>query len=311
MSGGEPTDRRSRRIGLFYAFGAFGAWGVVLPLYLKMLKGVPVTEILAHRIVWGALLALVLIAALGRGRKVRRMLAWRSLVLLVMSSVLITINWVTYIFAVTTDHIVETSLGYFMNPLVSVVLGMAVLGERLRPAQIAACVVAAAGVAVLATASSDLPWIALTLAFSFGVYGLVRKVVAVESLIGVAFEATILTPLALGYLFWLGAQGRGTFGLGAPGIDALLMGAGLVTALPLIWFATAARKLPLTTIGLLQFSSPSATFLLGILVYGERFSVAEAVTFGCIWLALLLYAADAVMMQRRAAALLAAGARGR
>ncbi len=168
-----------------------------------------------------------------------------------------------------------------------------------------ACLIGALGVVILATASSGTPWIALTLAFSFGCYGLVRKIIAVESLIGVAFEAAILAPLALGYLLWLAHEGRGSFTLATPGLDLLLMGSGFTTALPLIWFAAAARKLPLTTIGLLQFSSPSATFLLGILVYDEPFSMAEAITFACVWAALGLYTADALLRQRRAGALAA------
>ena len=298
MSTAEDSQRRVRRIGFLYAFGAFGAWGVVLPLYMKALEGVPVLEILVHRVLWAALATVALIAALGQLGEARRALTPRSIALLMVSAALVTANWVTYIFAVTSDHIIETSLGYFMNPLVSVALGMAVLGERLRPLQLAACLIGALGVVILTTASSGVPWIALTLAFSFGCYGLVRKVVAVESLIGVAFEAAILAPLALGYLLWLAHEGRASFGIAAPGLDLLLMGSGLATALPLVWFAAAARKLPLTTIGLLQFSSPSATFLLGILAYGEPFSGAEAVTFACVWVALGLYTADALRTRR-------------
>ena len=293
--------RRQRRIGLLYALGAFTAWGVVLPIYLKALADVPVLQILAHRIVWGALFALALVATLGRRRELSQLLAPRTMALLLLSALLVTINWVTYIYAVSNRHIVETSLGYFMNPLVSVALGMLVLGERLRPRQTAACLIAGVGVAILALTTGGLPWIALTLAFSFGFYGLVRKVVAVESLIGFTFEAGILAPIAALYLLWLAASGQSSFGIAAPARDALLLGAGMVTALPLIWFAAAARKLPLTTIGLLQFTSPSATFLLGVFVYGEPFSAGEATTFACIWLALLLYVADALLARPRLA----------
>lgn len=294
MTDDAPSLRRQHRRGLIYALGAFTAWGVVLPIYLKALADVPVLEILAHRIVWGALFALALVAGLGRRRELSQLLVPRTMALLLVSALLVTINWVTYIYAVSNRHIVETSLGYFMNPLVSVALGMLVLGERLRPLQLAACLVAGVGVAILAAATGGLPWIALTLAFSFGFYGLVRKVVAVESLIGFTFEASILAPIAAVYLLWLWASGQSSFGPAAPARDALLLGAGVVTALPLIWFAAAARKLPLTTIGLLQFTSPSATFLLGVFVYDEPFSIGEAATFACIWLALLLYAGDAV-----------------
>ncbi|HJT07460.1 MAG TPA: EamA family transporter RarD [Stellaceae bacterium] len=294
--------RRQHRVGLLYALGAFTAWGVVLPIYLKALADVPVLQILAHRIVWGALFAFALVAGLGRRGELRQLLAPRTMALLSLSALLVTINWVTYIFAISNSHIVETSLGYFMNPLVSVALGMLVLGERLRPLQVAACLVAGIGVAILAAATGGLPWIALTLAFSFGFYGLVRKVVAVESLIGFTFEASVLAPIAALYLLWLWASGQSSFGLATPARDALLLGAGIVTALPLIWFAASARKLPLTTIGLLQFTSPSATFLLGVFVYGEPFSVIEAATFACIWLALLLYVADALLARPALAA---------
>jgi chloramphenicol-sensitive protein RarD len=298
MTDDAQPRRRQHRSGLLYALGAFTAWGVVLPVYLKALADVPVPEILAHRIVWGALFALALVAGLGRRRELRQLLALRTVALLLLSALLVTINWVTYIYAVSSSHIVETSLGYFMNPLVSVALGMLVLGERLRRPQIAACLIASLGVAILAVATGGLPWIALALAFSFGFYGLVRKVVAVESLIGFTFEASVLAPLAALYLLWLWATGQSSFGLATPARDALLLGAGVVTALPLIWFAAAARKLPLTTIGLLQFTSPSATFLLGVFVYHEPFSAAEAITFACIWLALLLYIADALLARR-------------
>jgi chloramphenicol-sensitive protein RarD len=302
MTDDAQSRRRQHRIGLLYALGAFTAWGVVLPIYLKALADVPVPEILAHRIVWGALLALALVAGLGRQHELGQLLAPRTMALLLLSALLVTINWVTYIYAISNSHIVETSLGYFMNPLVSVALGMLVLGERLRPLQLAACLVAGVGVAILAAATGGLPWIALTLAFSFGFYGLVRKVVAVESLIGFTFEASVLAPLAALYLLWLWATGQSSFGLVTPTRDMLLLGAGVVTALPLIWFAASARKLPLTTIGLLQFTSPSATFLLGVFVYDEPFSAAEATIFACIWLALLLYVADALLARPALAA---------
>jgi len=206
MTDDAPSRRRQHRIGLLYALGAFTAWGIVLPIYLKALGDVPVPEVLAHRIVWGAFFALALVASLGRRRELRQLVVPRTLALLLLSALLVTINWVTYIYAIGSGHIVDTSHGYFMNPLVSVALGMVALGERLRTLQIAACIVAALGVAVLAAATGGLPWIALTFAFSFGFYGLVRKVVAVESLIGFTFEASV-APIAGVYLLWLAATG--------------------------------------------------------------------------------------------------------
>jgi chloramphenicol-sensitive protein RarD len=255
---------RERRIGLLYALGAFGIWGLVMPVYLKALTGVPVAEILAHRIVWATLVAVVLLAVLGRRRELRAVLLPRSVGLLFVSAALVTVNWVVYVIAVTTDHILAASLGYFLNPLVSIALGMLVLGERLRAPQIAACGIAGAGVLILVATSRGLPWIALGLALSFGCYGLVRKIVAVEALVGFTFEVAVLTPLAAGYLLWLAAAGHGSFA-------------------------------PATT----------AAFLLGVFAYGEPFGGAEALSFGCIWLALLIYCLDAVA---RAGALKAPGA---
>jgi chloramphenicol-sensitive protein RarD len=304
MRDGKGNERRA---GFLYALGAFGLWGLVLPVYIKALAAVPVAEILAHRVVWAALLALALLALLGRLRVLRTVLILRSLGLLVLSAALVTINWVTYVVAVTNDHLLAASLGYFLNPLVSIALGMLVLGERLRPRQLWACAIAAFGVLILAAAIRGVPWIALSLALSFGCYGLVRKVVAAEALAGFTFEVTILAPFAAGYLLWLAATGRGAFALASPGLDLLLLGSGLFTALPLVWFAAAARKLPLTTIGLLQFTAPSAAFLLGVFVYGEPFGAAQAACFGCIWLALAVYSLDAVM-GARASAIKAPGA---
>lgn len=309
MSDTERPRRRDTRTGFLYAAGCFGVWGLVMPVYMKALASVPVLEILSHRVIWASAFAALLITAAGRWREVRAALEGRNLRLLLVSSVLVTANWVTYILAIIHDHLLDTALGYYMNPLVSVALGMIFLGERLRPLQIAACAIAAAGVGLMAATAGTVPWIALTLAFSFGFYGLVRKVVRVEALVGFLVEASMVMPLALGYLLWLAVAGEPAFSRAAPGIDALLLGAGVVTALPLIWFAAAARKLPLSVLGLLQYSSPSFAFLLGILVYGEPFTRAEAVTFACIWLALAVYTVDAMLAQRRAAAALAAGGR--
>ena len=292
------AKRSERRAGFLYALGALGLWGLVLPIYIKALAAVPVVEILAHRILWAALFTLVLLALLGRLRTLGTVLVPRSLGLLVLSAALVTVNWVTYVVAVINDNLLAASLGYFLNPLVSIALGMLVLGERLRPRQLAACGIAAIGVLILAVAIRGVPWIALSLALSFGCYGLVRKVVAVEALAGFTFEVGILAPVAAGYLLWLAATGRGAFARAAPDLDLLLLGSGLVTALPLVWFAAAARKLPLTTIGLLQFTAPSAAFLLGVFVYGEPFGAAQAACFGCIWLALLVYSLDALMGAR-------------
>ncbi len=305
MSDSAHASRRDHRIGLLYALGAFGVWGVVLPVYIKALEGVPVAEILAYRVVLGdALRARSDRRARPRARAAPAPGAAHHPAAAALGGARDDQLGDLYLRRRRRPRR-RDSLGYFMNPLVSVALGLLVLRERLRPLQIAACAIAMIGVAILAAVSGGLPWIALTLALSFGLYGLVRKVVAVESLTGFTFEAAILTPAAAGYLLWLAATGRGSFALATPGRDALLLGAGVATALALIWFAAAARKLTLSTIGLLQFTSPSATFLLGVFVYGEPFSAAEAATFACVWLALLLYVADALLAQRRATACVA------
>lgn len=290
----ERARRRDHRRGLLYALGAFAIWGAALPVYLKIIGDVPVLEILAHRIVWAAPFAWALVILFGQRHEMRRLLTPRVFLLLSVSAMLITINWGTYILAVTTGRIVETSLGYFMSPLVSVVLGMGLLGERLRRLQLAACLVAAAGVAIFMIAVGGIPWIALGVGLSFSLYGLVRKVVAVESLVGFTFEAAVLTPFAGAYLLWLGIEGKENFSVATPLIDGLLIFGGILTAVPLIWFAAAARKLPLSTTGLIQFAAPSLTFLLGVFVYGEPFTMVEAITFACIWFSLALYSLDAV-----------------
>jgi chloramphenicol-sensitive protein RarD len=291
--------RQPYRTGLLYAAGACGIWGLVMPVYLKSLAQLPVLELLANRVVWASLFALGLITLTGGWSAAREALVPRNLWLLLISATLVTLNWVIYILAVIDDRLIEASLGYFMNPLVSVMLGTAFLGERLRPMQIAACALAAVGVAVMTAGAEGLPWRGLTLAVSFGFYGLVRKVVHVDSLVGFAVEATLLLPLGAAYMLWLVMTGQSDFSAANPRLDLLLLGAGLVTALPLIWFAAAARRLPLSTLGLLQYSAPTGTFLLGTLLYGEPFTRSAAMTFGCIWSALVVYSLDAALARRR------------
>jgi chloramphenicol-sensitive protein RarD len=293
--GVDDTDRREFRRGLGYAFGAFAFWGVVLPVYTKLLKEVPAFEILAHRVLWGALAAGALLFATRGWSAARHSLTWRGIAALAVSAALVTTNWTVYIIAVLSEHIVDASLGYFLNPLVSIALGMAFLGERLRPLQALACAVAAAGVAVPILVSGGVPWIALTLAFSFGLYGLVRKVVRVDALVGFFVEVALLTPLAAAYLVVLAVRGEIVFSPSRPGLDLLLAGAGVVTAIPLILFSAGARRLPLTMLGLLQFTSPSMTLLLGVFLYGEPFTWVQGATFGCIWTACAITIADALL----------------
>jgi chloramphenicol-sensitive protein RarD len=296
MNPSDEAERGRRRAltGVLYAVGAFTIWGVIAPLHFKLLAGVPALEILAQRIVWSCVLAVGLIAAQGLWRDVRRALSSATaLPLLSLSALLIAVNWLIYIWAITTGHLVEASLGYFINPLVNVVLGIVFLGERLTRLQKGACALAALGVLVMAIAAGVIPWIALSLGISFGFYGLIRKSVRVDPLVGFFVETLVLLPFSAGYVVWLLASGTSAMLRGDLRIDLLLVLTGGTTSAPLIFFAAAAQRLKLSTVGLLQYVSPSLLLALGVFVYGEPFTAVDAVAFGAIWTALALYSADA------------------
>ena len=278
--------------GLFAAVGAFLIWGM-FPIYWKSLEHVPALEIVAHRLTWCCLWVLAFLL-LTRGTRWVRPLLSRPTVLrnLTLSSALIGGNWFLYIWAVNAGHIVETSLGYFINPLVNVVFGVVLFSERLNPRQWTAVVVAAVGVAYMTVSHGRLPWIALVLACSFALYSVVRKVTDVESVPGLAWESIVYFPLVSGWLIWLWARGEGAFLRVDWQTDALLIVAGIATAVPLVLFAIAARRVPLSTIGVLQYLAPSLQLLSGTLIYGEAFTPVEAVGFGCIWLALAIFTLD-------------------
>jgi chloramphenicol-sensitive protein RarD len=303
----ESTRADEFRAGLLYAIAAFGFWGLV-PIYFKAVGHVGPLDILAHRVVWSLPLTALLITAFRGWDAVRRSAAsGRVWVALSLSAALVAVNWLTFIYGVTTDRILQTSLGYYINPLVNVVLGVVFLGERLSRPQAVAVVLAGAGTLNLAVTGGEIPWIALVLAFSFGFYGLIRKLTGVASMVGLLMETTILFPVALLFLGSLAVAGGGAFGRVGASTDMLLIAAGPVTALPLIWFAGAARRLPYTVVGLCQYLAPSLTFLLAVLVYGEPFTVAHAMTFGCIWGALALFSAD-LLRRRRASSAPTSGA---
>jgi chloramphenicol-sensitive protein RarD len=290
----QAAERRRLRTGVIYALGAFSAWGLLVPVHFKMLAGVPAFEILAHRILWGCVLACGLLWMRGESGLLRDALGQpRRLAMLAVSAGLVAINWFVYIWAVNAGYLVQTSLGYFMNPLVNVVLGVLFLRERLQAAQIAACLLAALGVLVLGVSSGTLPWIALSLAVSFGCYGLVRKVVPVAALTGFCVESLILVPFAGAYVAWTLAGGHSTLFRGDLALDGLLLLTGVSTAAPLVWFAEAARRLKLSTIGLLQYLSPTGQLALAVLAYGEPFSWNQGVAFAAIWAALVIYSASA------------------
>jgi chloramphenicol-sensitive protein RarD len=268
-------------------------WGL-FPLYWKMLSGVPALEVVAHRTAWGFAAAALFVTARSRWADARAVLARpRTLLTLAASAALIGVNWLLYIWAVAHDHVTEASLGYFVNPLVNVVLGVAVLRESLTRAQKVAVALAAAGVSVLTLGHGRFPWIALALATTFGLYGLARKTVAAEALTGLLWETALLAPLAVSLLLVLAARGVGVFGASHLRESLLLVLGGPVTAVPLVLFAAGARSLPLSTLGLIQYLSPSLQFLLAVFLYREPFTPAHGVTFACIWTALAILTVDA------------------
>jgi chloramphenicol-sensitive protein RarD len=289
--------------GVAYATAAYVLWGL-FPLYWKALDEIPASQILAHRIVWS-------LAFVGIILTLRRNWRWlsgairqpRILLTFTISGSLLAINWFTYIWGVNAGFIVETSLGYFINPLVNVLLGYLVLKERLRPAQWLALSVALAGVLYLTFNYGSFPWIALTLAFSFGTYGLLRKTATLNSAEGLFLETAVLFLPALGFLLLHELRGTGTFAHTQISITVLLIGAGVVTSIPLLLFAAGARLITMTTLGLLQYIAPTLQFLIGVLIYDEPFGPARIVGFSLIWLALLVYTLESLHHRRRVHAL--------
>jgi len=299
MSASTPIDRR----GLAVAAGAFVLWGVV-PLYWHMLKAVPSLQIIAHRIFWGGLMVFAWLAwqqGAGwlRATLARPRMAW----MLGLSAVLIGFNWGLYIWAVNAGHVVETSLGYFINPLINVVFGVVLLRERLRALQWTAIGVAALGVLWLTFNYGHPPWIALGLAVSFALYGLIRKIAVIDAVPGLGVESAYLFLPALAVIAWGETHGGGGFfdGWGL-WLDVLLIVGGAITALPLIGFAYGVRRIPLSVIGLLQYIAPTLQLLIGVLVFGEAFGPERAIGFGAIWLALALYVGEGLVNSRRNAA---------
>lgn len=287
------------RKGLAAAIFAFFVWGI-FPLYWAQLKHVPAFEIVAHRIVWCAVFVVAWLCWKdGPGWLLRALRQRHAAWMLLASSLLISFNWGLYIWGVNSGHVVETSLGYFINPLVNVILGVAVLGERLRRVQWTAVALATVGVLWLSLQQDRPPWIALGLAASFALYGLIRKKVSVESVPGLGVESLLLFLPAIAWLWMAEQDGGGAIFHGDWPTDALLIAGGLLTALPLVAFAFGARRIPYSMLGLLQYIGPSMQFLLGVFVFGETFGHVQAVGFGLIWSALLVYALEGWQFQRR------------
>lgn len=285
--------------GFAYGVGAYGLWSVI-PLFFRLLDGVPLLTILAHRAWWSFVILLAIVLACKRGDMVRAVLAnRRACLLLVASTTLIASNWCTYIYAVSIEQVVQAGLGYFITPLANVLLGVLVLGERLRWLQVVALLAAAAGVVVLTIHGGEVPWIAISLVTSFSLYGLVRKVVAADALVGLFVETLFLAPAAVAYLAYLSATSTGT----SPAFDLprdwLLLATGPITTVPLLCFAAAARSLRMTTLGFLQFLTPTMQVGVAIFLFGEPFTASHRLAFPLIWIAVALYIADAIHTVRR------------
>ncbi|GAB4482933.1 MAG: EamA family transporter RarD [Anaerolineales bacterium] len=280
------------RRGLLFGFSAYLIWGF-FPLYFKALSSIPAIQVLAHRFVWSFL---VLVLILLRRKEWNTFLGFlrnrRTLAIYALAGSLLAINWGTYVWAVTAGYVVETSLGYFINPLVNVFLGVLFLRERLRWSQWLPVGIAAVGVGYLTVQYHSLPWIALTLAFSFGFYGLVKKVAPLSSLYGLSMETMVLFLPALGFLLFEEMKGTGSFGHGSFALTLMVVLTGVVTVIPLLMFGSAARLVPLWTMGLLQYIAPTCQFLLGVLVFHEPFDTHRLVGFSLIWLALLLFSTE-------------------
>jgi chloramphenicol-sensitive protein RarD len=286
------------RRGTLYGAGAYLLWGL-FPLYWPLLRPSSALEVLAHRIVWSLLVVVVLLAVL---RKLPSLLAvlrdrgkaWR----LALAAVVIAINWFTYIYGVSNGFVVETSLGYFVNPIVTVLLGVLVLGERLRPVQWGALGLAGVAVLVLSVENGRPPWLALVLAFSFGTYGLLKKTAKVGAVEGLGVETLVLLVPAAAFVAWLGISGEGTFGTEGPGHAGLLALSGLVTAVPLLLFGAAASRVPLTTLGILQYLAPTLQFIFGITLFDEPMPPVKLFGFSLVWVALALFTTDVVRHRR-------------
>ncbi|HEU4541643.1 MAG TPA: EamA family transporter RarD [Jiangellaceae bacterium] len=285
------------RLGFVYGVAAYSLWGL-FPLYWGLLEEVGEVEVLAHRIVWSLVVVAVLLTASRAWWRVRT-LAKRSVALLSLAAVIITFNWGTYIWGVVNGHVIETSLGYFINPLVTVVMGVVILHERLRPVQWAAVGLAAIAVLILTVDYGRPPWIALILAFSFGTYGLIKKKVNVGAVESLGVETGVLLVPAAAFLIALEFNGTGAFTHTGLQTDVLLVGAGVITAIPLLFFGAAAIRVPLTTLGLLQYLAPVIQFALGVIVFREDVPPVRLIGFALVWTALAVLTTETLIYRRR------------
>ena len=287
---------KTTKQGAYFALSAYLLWGV-LPIYFKAVDHVSPVEILVHRVVWSVVFLLAILFYTGDLNKLR--ISLRKLGLLFLSAFLIAFNWLIAIYAVVNEHIVEMSLGYFINPLLSVFLGMVFLGERLRPLQWVAIAIVFSGIFFQLVYFGKIPWIALSLAFSFGFYGLIRKNLNLHSVAGLALETLMMLPFALTALVWLYLNGGLQFGRVDMRTDGLLIAAGLVTSVPLLFFSAAITKISLTASGMFQYIAPSVSLLIAILLFSEPFGTDRLMTFLCIWVALAIFTAEMLLHHRR------------
>jgi chloramphenicol-sensitive protein RarD len=291
-------NSRTSSLGVLYALGAYGIWGFA-PMYWRALESIPAAQLLAHRVLWSMVVGVALLLLTRRASELRMVLrSRRRLLPMLFSAFLIGSNWLVFLFAVETNRVLDTSLGYYINPLISVLMGTLLLGEKLRPWQIAAVSLAAAGVLLLTASFGKLPWISLVLAFSFALYGLVRKLAPVMPVVGFTLETAILAPLGLAYLLYVRGNGSDASADATIGFRLLIVGTGAFTAVPLLCFNSAAKRLKLSTVGLFQYIAPSISFVLAVALYDEPFTRAHAVAFACVWLALAIYTLDSLRAAR-------------
>jgi chloramphenicol-sensitive protein RarD len=286
--------------GVIYALGAYFSWGI-LPIYWKLLHVVPSFQIFGYRVI-SSFLFLLLVLSLRQdwGEFKRAVFNRKALLLFILTGMLLGVNWLVYIWAVNDNQIIETSLGYFINPLVSVALGVVFLREKLRPLQWVPVGMAAAGVLYLTLQYGALPWIALTLAFTFGVYGLLKKTAPTGGVNSMTIEMAVLVLPALGYLILMGSRGQGVLTTVSPVTLILLVFTGMVTVLPILMFTAAARSIPLSMVGILQYLAPTLQFLIGVLIYREPFTGTDLIGYAIIWAALILYGLEGGLQRRKA-----------
>lgn len=295
-----PTkaDSGARR-GFALALGAYLLWGL-LPFYMKALAHLPLAEVVAHRIIWSVPIAAAVLIWLGRTADFKAALrSPRMLAMAALTATLITANWSIYVWAIAVGRTVETALGYYINPLVNVMVGALLLGERLNRMQMVAVALAAVAVIVLTVESGTLPWVSLALAFSFAAYGFFRKTLPIGPSQGFLLEVLLLSIPSLGYVIWLAVTGQGHFATGSTEDTLLFLGSGVVTAVPLLLFAFGARLLRLSTIGIMQYIAPTIVFLIAVFVFGEPFDATKAIAFGLIWVALVIYTWSMLVASRR------------